>query len=88
MSRHTGVTWHRNIPPASRYPTIWADRNTHVAQVIARGLTAEEIEANCNLIAAAPEMLEALRSYVELGHSDTAVREARAAIAKATGATP
>ncbi|OFC61799.1 hypothetical protein BAE30_03895 [Acidithiobacillus caldus] len=52
---------HRNAPPATKYPTIFAGRNTHVARVIVDGgLTAEEIEANCNVIAAAPRLLEAL----------------------------
>lgn len=53
--------WHRNIKPASSYPIIFAGRNTHVAQVITRGLSIEEQEANTSLIASAPDLLEALR---------------------------
>lgn len=44
------------------------------------------VEANARLIAAAPEMLEALRALIEPTYSrKTAERKARAAIAKATG---
>lgn len=53
--------WHRNIKPASKYPIIFEGRNTHVAQVLTQGLSEEEIERNCNLIAAAPELLEMLK---------------------------
>lgn len=45
----------------------------------------EQVEHDAHLIAAAPELYEALASIVELGHSDTAMREARAALAKALG---
>ena len=62
---HTEGGWHRNIPPAAKYPIIFAGRNTHVAQVLSRGLPESEIEANCNLIAAAPALLEALRDLID-----------------------
>jgi hypothetical protein len=71
--RCTQGRWSRNIAPASKYPVIFAGRNTHVAMVINKGLPAEEVEANCNLIAAAPDMLEALEAaYAELmyGHQE------------------
>ena len=46
--------------------------------------TAEEIEANASLIAAAPDMLEALETIMDIG--DKACRDiARAAIRKARG---
>ena len=46
--------------------------------------TAEEIEANASLIAAAPDMLEALETIMDIG--DKACRDiARAAIKKARG---
>lgn|SRR5690606_4213932 len=53
--------WHRNIPPATQYPTIYAGRNTHVARVMPDSLPPDEVDANASLIAAAPEMLEALQ---------------------------
>jgi hypothetical protein len=57
----------------------------------------EELEANAHLIAAAPELLEALRWYVENDdtneHADNEFwlkgrDNARAALAKATGSQP
>lgn len=54
----------------------------------------DEDEANANLIAAAPELLEALKDMLD-GHEDActgygegAADKARAAIAKATGSQP
>ena len=88
---HTTGPWHRNIKPASKYPTIFAGRNTHVAQVVTQGLEPEEIEANCNLITAAPDMLEALEHaqgfFEALGPCDDDELPAKinAAIAKAAG---
>lgn len=63
MGNHTKGPWHRNVPPATKYTTIFAGRNTHIARVVTDGgLTPEEVEANCELIAAAPELLNALRA--------------------------
>jgi|HubBroStandDraft_6_1064221.scaffolds.fasta_scaffold134224_4 hypothetical protein len=59
-AEHTPGRWSRNIPPAKRYPIIFAGRNTHICHIISLGLTDEEVEANCNLITAAPDMLKAL----------------------------
>lgn len=61
---------------------------------IALGDTKERAEANARLIAAAPELLEALQKLCAIQESgDVACwagewDQARAAIAKATGATP
>jgi hypothetical protein len=57
---HTPGPWHRNIKPARKYSTIFAGQNTHVAHLATEGLRDEELEANCKLIAAAPELLDAL----------------------------
>lgn len=65
INKHTPGPWHRNIAPASRYPTVFAGRNTHIARVITDGLSPEEVEANIALIAEAPAMLEALRALVD-----------------------
>lgn len=77
---HTAGPWHRDIKPAAKYPVVFAGRNTHIATVATRGgLTDAEIEANCDLIAAAPEtaaerdrlealnaeLVEALRFYAD-----------------------
>ena len=61
MPKHTPGPWSRNIKPAAKYNTIFAGRNTHICHLAIGGLTDEEIEANCDLIAAAPDLLEALR---------------------------
>lgn len=62
---HTPGPWHRNIPPAKKYPTIFAGRNTHICVVQSLGLSDEEVEANTNLIVAAPELLDALKSLLQ-----------------------
>lgn len=62
--KHTPGPWHRNISPATKYPTVFAGRNTHVA-VVNTQLDAAEVEANCDLIAAAPELLEACETFAE-----------------------
>ena len=94
MSKHTPGPWYRNIPPATRYSVIFAGRATHVAAVrfgskLKQTLPDDEIEANCNLIAAAPDLLAALHDAQDrlrgagmLGGDDDPVN---AAIAKADG---
>jgi hypothetical protein len=57
MRGHTPGGFGRNIPPASKYPTIFAGRNTHVCVVASQGLPASEIEANANLFASADKLL-------------------------------
>ena len=90
MSAHTPGPWHRNIKPATKYPTIFAGRNTHVAHVATGGLPPEEVEANLRLIQAAPELRAALAAIVEEAEaacerysgSDMNLRTARALLAK------
>jgi hypothetical protein len=62
---HTPGPWHRNIPPATHYPTVWAGRNKHVCKLSDRGPKGDEAEANINLISAAPELLDALINVQE-----------------------
>lgn len=57
--------WDRNIKPVTKYPIVFAGRNTHIAQIITRGIPIEQAEANCNLIAAAPDLLEAAKLMLE-----------------------
>jgi hypothetical protein len=90
--KHTPGPWHRNIKPAKKYNTVYAGRNTHVAHLDVAGLTDEQIEANCDLIAAAPSLLAALKALQTWSWSQRwADREADmwhaadAAIAKAEG---
>jgi len=63
---YTKGGWSRNIKPASKYPVIFAGRNTHVAEVLTDGLSAEEIEGNCDLVSAAPDLFEALSRAIVL----------------------
>lgn len=64
-TKHTPGPWSRNIKPAKKYNTIFAGRNTHVCHLTVTGLTDEEIEANCDLIRAAPELLDALSDLMK-----------------------
>ena len=57
----------------------------HTIARLELGQDRAEQEANARLIAAAPELLEALERYVH--HFGDPLKCARAAIAKATGAT-
>lgn len=93
---HTPGPWHRNIKPVTKYVTVWSGRNTHVAYVNPSGLSAEEVEANICLIAAAPTLLESLQELLEFyaGHKDKnrisederdMLDDAENAIAKAEG---
>lgn len=57
----------RNIRPASKYPMIFAGRNTHVAKVIATGLSESEIEANCDLIVELHNAFPSIVAALEAG---------------------
>ena len=88
--KHTPGPWGRNIAPAWKYPIIFAGRNTHVAYIFTNELSESEQEANANLIAAAPDLLAALKSMMvtesELRDINcTVMQNAIAAIAKAEG---
>lgn len=94
MRKHTSGPWHRNIPPATRYPVIFSGRNKHVLSATpSRGIPEDEAEANHDLITAAPDLLAALRLLLEQPQLQgerafTArgpIEKARAAIAKAEG---
>ena len=86
MPQHTPGPWHRNIPPATKYTTIFSGRNTHIARLAVDGLSADEIEANCNLIANAPDLLAALQRLTHPAADDTDLENALDVIARATGA--
>lgn len=88
--KHTPGPWHRNIPPATKYNTVWAGRNTHVAHVVRDGLKPEEVEGNIRLIAKAPDMrakLEAVAARIESweGFIDRDAVEIRALLAEIDG---
>lgn len=88
-TKHTPGPWHRNIKPATKYNTIFAGRNTHVTRLAVEGKTEEEVEANCALIVAAPDLLAALQDLLNATEETYDNRHERQAaldaIAKATG---
>ena len=93
-TQHTPGPWKAHAPGLSRsglpeYQIHWSDIGECVAEVV-------HGTANAHLIAAAPELLDALQTMVKAFHTyapklDGAeyncVLSAKAAIAKATGAT-
>jgi hypothetical protein len=95
MSKHTPGPWHLDFDEAieSTYVSISAAKHKSLAEVVWRFATEEQspnLEANAHLIAAAPELLEALERLVaNLNEGDfisnTRIDEARAALAKAKG---
>jgi hypothetical protein len=87
-TQHTPGPWSRNIKPATKYPTLFAGRNTHICTVSVSGLPPETVEANLLLIRAAPELLAALEALAALPNKhrpEEMWEAARAAIAKARG---
>jgi hypothetical protein len=84
MSSYTKGPWSRNIPPAKKYNTIFAGRNKHICHLDVVGLSDEEIEANCALIRAAPEMAEMLLAmFLRVSHGGPTRAEAETLLKKA-----
>jgi hypothetical protein len=82
--------WHHGIEASSATIIIVGDKDDKHDDAGVRGATDEEAEANARLIAAAPDLLDALRAMVDRWEPDTDGADrrmwenARAAIAKAT----
>lgn len=74
-TKHTPGPWGRNIKPAKKYGTIYAGRNTHICHLSVGGLTDEEIEGNCDLITAAPDLLLALQGVMSWFMEDAGTDE-------------
>lgn len=94
-SKHTPGPWHIGMKPG---PIIYGPQGEQVADLRAHLLMPDESAANARLIAAAPELLEALKTMTDeyassmrnagVTHYPEAlaiVRQARAVIAKAEG---
>jgi hypothetical protein len=64
-AKHTKAPWRRNIRANGKYPVIFAGRNQHVATA-SRQADPAEVEANIDLIAAAPELLEACAGLLQI----------------------
>jgi hypothetical protein len=81
MSKHTKGPWH-----VFKDSSIYSKHADYTLAEIVAGMTDEECDANARLIAAAPELLEALqRLCADELHTQEKWNNARAAIAKATG---
>jgi hypothetical protein len=78
---HTQVPWH--LGKRGGNPAIYGKDGTEVAEIL-HGLT-PEWRANARLIAAAPELLEALQSLTHPMASDEDLQNALAVISKAKG---
>jgi hypothetical protein len=78
---HTPAPWH--LGKRGGNPAIYGKDGTEVAEIL-HGLT-PEWRANARLIAAAPEMLEALQSLTHPMASDEDLSHALAVIAKVKG---
>ena len=78
---HTSGPWH--LGRRAGNPAIYGKDGTEVAEIL-HGLT-DEWGANARLIAAAPEMLEALQSLTHPMASDEDLQKALAVIAKVKG---
>lgn len=89
MTKHTAAPWHIGAPPPNGEQAIGAQNGMMVAIATTGVGMKEETLANARLIAAAPELLEALKEIVnqhgQFEHCMWAAHIARAAIAKAEG---
>ena len=97
MTEHTPGPWKRSIVNRNFSPKIYGPDDWMVAdcsRIVKRSM--EEETANARLIAAAPELLEALEAFANVGPEgrgfygwheayNPAIAKARAAIAKAKG---
>lgn len=87
-TQYTPGPWRIGTPPPNGEQTIGTLNGLMVA-VATTGAEMEETKANARLIAAAPELLEALQSVLDncLDSEElcAAHAKARAAVAKATG---
>ena len=57
-------TWSRNIPPATKYSTIFAGRNTHILH-LASGHSPEDTEVLANVMTQVPQMVALIQGMVE-----------------------
>ena len=94
MGKHTPGPWHVNDGKGCRW--IETSKDDVIARIYKDACSRETFDANASLIAAAPELLEALilleAEMVASGNANAtdfgwplAIQKTRAAIAKATG---
>lgn len=90
MSKHTPGPWVVRYDYVVQAPAYEDGRLVPVAQPYGVNCDGTDLFANARLIAAAPELLEAIRGVIEhmewsTDQGEAAYQFARAAIAKATG---
>ena len=83
MNTHTNTPGPWHVGKRGGNPAIYGKDGTEVAEIL-HGLT-PEWRANARLIAAAPEMLEALQNLTHPMASDEVLQNALAVIAKVRG---
>ncbi len=87
MTKHTAAPWHVGMPPPNGEQAIGAQNGMMVAVATTGVGMKEETLANARLIAAAPELLEALKDLLDKVSIDDwnekVYYQAQAAIAKA-----
>jgi len=92
MGKHTPGPW-KTVRPESQYSNsvrVFTERSQYLATVGGSDQLLDEIIANARLIAAAPELLEALQEVIEDGlktNMESWITKAKDAIDKATGAS-
>jgi hypothetical protein len=87
MAKHTPGPW-AFIPKYDQYDNVFTASRPHrrIASVFAAGEIEDENTSNANLIAAAPDMLEALKMVLQHGRiddSESRMAQVAAAITKA-----
>lgn len=92
MSKHTAGPWGIIIGDAG--PIVFSGQKSNMVAHCIKAWSSEERMANARLIAAAPDLLEALKAMFDAttdneirGADGSPIERARAAIAKATGET-
>lgn len=90
---HTPGPWHYGLSEGRGTPCVTSDEAWIAGEIFSGGMTRKEADANGRPIAAAPDLLSALKrlaaAYCDPGNSgsdhDDAVEAAHAVIAKAEG---
>lgn len=87
-AQHTPGPWVATGQASGNYRIVFSERGNWLAEVFADGEWPDTIEADARLIAAAPELLQALKEQVAECFCEDCEMCARheAVIAKATGA--
>lgn len=86
MTKHTAAPWHIGAPPPNGEQAIGAQNGMMVAIATTGVGMKEETLANARLIAAAPELLEALKQLEIVAHDDAVWLTMRANVKNKVGA--